>query len=546
MDGRKMIAYVVALCVTLSITLAGLSAQTPTLQGPPPQTPAPPAPTPQSTMPPDRKAYMDAAKIKEPDKKIEAMEKLIADFPKSQNLYSAHQAIFETLVKAHPDQKPRILASADKAIESAPEFIRTYICSGLAEKLFEAGIMLDDAERIIKRGLALAEEALAKQKRQQESGYYAMLGRIYVKQGKLKDAETNLKLATELNPQLSSASLGLAELYMKRGVEKLALEAYSTAAVSSKLPADARKQMEALYNKSNPGSPGGLESVLDKKYSQLFPSPVKVEDYKPSAKRTTRTALAEVFTGSGCPPCTAADLAFDAMMERYTRDELTVLMYHLHIPAPDPMTNPSTQARAKFYTIQGVPGYAIDGKQSGGGGSRDMTQSFYDRVNPDVEKELETASEAELKLDASMEGSTVKAKASVKNVKSDSANLKLHIVLAEEKLRYTGENGIRFHPMVVRSVAGPEYGGFAVTAKDSQSFDWTFDVNAISAEAKKHLDEYEKAGHRGESFTFSEKKDKIDPENLTVVAFVQDEKTKAVLQSTLLRLRRPVASNNNR
>jgi len=148
-----------------------------------------------------------------------------------------------------------------------------------------------------------------------------------------------------------------------------------------------------------------------------------------------------------------------------------------------------------------------------------------------------------VKLEASIEGSTVKTKATVANVKSDSANLKLHIVLAEEKLRFSGENGIRFHPMVVRSVAGPEYGGFAITAKDNQSFDWTFDVNAISGEAKKHLDEYEKAGHRGEPFTFTEKKHSIDPENLTVVAFVQDEKTKAILQTTLLKLKRPLASN---
>ena len=178
-----------------------------------------------------------------------------------------------------------------------------------------------------------------------------------------------------------------------------------------------------------------------------------------------------------------------------------------------------------------MPAYAIDGKQSGGGGPRDMTQSFYDRVNPDVEKQLETAAEADLKLEASQDGSTVKAKAMLSNVKSESANLKVHILLAEEKIRFSGENGIRFHPMVVRSIAGPEYGGFAVTEKGGQKFDWTFDINAVSAEAKKHLDEYEKAGHRGEPFTFSEKKDKIDPENLTVVAFVQDEKTKAILQS---------------
>jgi tetratricopeptide (TPR) repeat protein len=528
MSGRNMLTSVLLLGVMLCLSLAGISAQTPT------------------AVPPDRKALTDAGKIKEPDKKIEALEKVIADFPKSQSLYSAHQAIFETLVKSYPDQKERILASANKAIDTAPEFIRSFLCSSVANRLFEAGIMLDDAERFVKRGLALTDEAIVKQKNQQESGYYATLGRIYVKQGKLKDAEKNLKRARELNPQLSSASLGLAELYMKKGDEKQAFDAYSTAAVSSKMTPESRKQLETLYAKSNQGSPAGLEEMLDKKYSQLFPIPVKVEDYKPTARRTNRTALAEVFTGSGCPPCTAADLGFDAMLERYSRDELAILMYHLHIPAPDPMTNPSTQARGKFYAIQGVPGYAIDGKQSGGGGSRDMTQSFYDRVNPDVEKELETPAEADLKLDASIEGSTVKARATVAHVKSDSAALKLHIVLAEEKIRYTGENGIRFHPMVVRSVAGPEYGGFAVTSKDSQSFDWSFDVNAVSAEAKKHLDEYEKAGHRGDPFTFSEKKDKIDPENLTVVAFVQDEKTKAVLQSTLVRLKRPLASNNNR
>jgi tetratricopeptide (TPR) repeat protein len=529
MSGRNMLTSVLLLVAMLSLTLAGISAQTPT------------------AIPPDRKALTDATKIKEPDKKIEALEKVIADFPKSQQaVYSAHQAIFETLVKSYPDQKERILASANKAIDTAPEFIRAFLCSSLANRLLEAGIMLDDAEGFIKKGLALTEEAIAKQKNQQESGYYATLGRIYVKQGKLKDAEKNLKRARELNPQLSSASLGLAELYMKRGDEKQALDAYSTAAISSKMTPESRKQLETLYAKYNTGAGASLDEMLDKKYSQLYPIPVKVEDYKPSAKRTTRTALAEVFTGSGCPPCAAADLGFDAMMERYDRSELTVLMYHLHIPAPDPMTNPSTQSRAKYYSIQGVPGYAIDGKQSGGGGSRDMTQGFYDRVNPDVEKQLESPAEADLKLDASIEGSTVKAKATVANVKNDSANLKLHIVLAEEKIRFSGENGIRFHPMVVRSIAGPEYGGFAVTSKASQSFDWTFDVTAASAEAKKHLDEYEKAGHRGEAFTFTEKKDKIDPENLTVVAFVQDEKTKAILQSTLLRLKRPLASNGNR
>src|SRR5262249_23603191 len=161
----------------------------------------------------------------------------------------------------------------------------------------------------------------------------------------------------DFNPNLVSASTGLAELYLKKGDEKQALETYAQAAANGKLSAEARKQFESLYSKLNKGSLQGLEEMLDAKYAKLYTVQFKAEHYNPSEKRTKRTVLAEVFTGSGCPPCVAADLGFDAMMERYKRDELAVLMYHLHIPAPDPMTNPATQARSKFYGVMSVPSF---------------------------------------------------------------------------------------------------------------------------------------------------------------------------------------------
>jgi tetratricopeptide (TPR) repeat protein len=496
-------------------------------------------------MSPDRKALTDATRIKEPDKKIEALEKFIADNPRSTSLFAAHQAIFETLVKNYPDQKEKILAQAGLAIEKAQDFSRPFVYDTLANRLFDAGVMLDEAEKLATKGLAVTEEELLKQAKQRKSGYYATLGRINLKQGKLKEAEQHLKQARDFNPNLVSASIGLAELYVEKGDEKLALETYVTAAARGKLPPEPRKQFESLYSKSNKGSLQGLEEMLDAAYTRLYPLPIKVEHYRPSDKRANRTVLAEVFTGSGCPPCVAADLGFEAMMERYKRDELAVLMFHLHIPMPDPMTNPATQARAKFYGVSSVPSFTIDGKLSGSGGTREMTQSFYDRVNPDVEKQLETAAAADLKLDVALDGLTVKTKVAVSNIKSESDKLKLQIVLAEDKLRYTGENGIRFHPMVVRALAGPEYGGLAITSKDGQSFDWSFDVSAIKAEVKKHLDEYEKSGLRGDAFTFSEKKDEIDPNNLTVVAYVQDETSKTVLQAVLMKAKSSLTSNAN-
>ena len=52
---------------------------------------------------------------------------------------------------------------------------------------------------------------------------------------------------------------------------------------------------------------------------------------------------------------------------------------------------------------------------------------------------------------------------------------------------------------------------------------WEFDLAKISDAIKQHLDAYEAGGHRGNTFTFTEKKYAIDPKELSVVAFVQDD-----------------------
>ena len=123
-----------------------------------------------------------------------------------------------------------------------------------------------------------------------------------------------------------------------------------------------------------------------RKYLEVNPPVFHVEPYKPTEKRSDRIVLTEVFTGSGCPPCVAADLAAELAMERYGKD-LAVIMYHEHIPQPDPMTTPQTTARFKYYAGTGVPTVVIDGVTSpGGGGPRDRTKAVYDRITKEIEK----------------------------------------------------------------------------------------------------------------------------------------------------------------
>jgi hypothetical protein len=357
-----------------------------------------------------------------------------------------------------------------------------------------------------------------------------------------------LKDAYSANPEIPAAAIGLAELSEKKGDNKTALDYWTTAALTGRLSVDDRGKFEALYKKVN-GSVDTLDAALDARYKSAFPLPIHPEAYKATSARTKRMVLAEVFTGAGCPPCVSVDLGFDGALERYSRKDVAVLMYHMHIPAPDPLTSQWTDSRGKAYAITGVPNFAVDGeKDNRGGGGRENTKASYERIVAKLDKALETAPEADLQLTASLEGNTVRVKATPSNVKDGKDKVQLQIVLVEELISYSGENGIRFHPMVVRNIANldvpakattpatPPVGGFAIDRANPAAAEYTFDLAKISADAKTYLDDYEKNGRHGPETKFSKKPVQVNTANLSVVAFLQEEPSKKVLQSAYVKI----------
>lgn len=554
----------------MMLCAAILSAQTPAKQKADKQQPtdakgkedAKPKP---SGPPPEWQVYYKANGITDPQKKLEALEKVLKDFPKAEGFFrfQVNQSILSTMIKALPDQKERILAHARTWADKASAEHRNNVLNTIATTLLDAGIMLDEAQSFVEKGLAeldekkyvenrkksMAEakmpvpsdEELAKSFRSTRAGSLSVLGRIQFKKGNSAEAEKYLKESYDANPTITATAVTLAEISEKSGDEKTALHYLSVAILSGRVKKEDRERFENLYRKTHNNSLDGMEAMLDERYKQVFPPPIHVDDYQPTELRSKRVVLAEVFTGSGCPPCVAADLAFDAVMERYSRDEVAVLMYHQHIPSPDPMTNKATQKRYNFYGGGGVPVFIIDGKKDGGGGPRDSTRVFYNRVNPVIEKELEVAAEANIKLNAVMDGSTVKIRAEVENIKGVEGPIRLQVALAEDLLRYSGENGIRFHPMVVRALAGHDSGGFVVEATSPAAFEHAFDISKIVGEIKTHLDEFETNRNKDlpadskSKFAFAEKKHEIDSGKLSVVAFIQDEKTKKILQAVYIK-----------
>lgn len=311
--------------------------------------------------PTDQKAYTEASRIKDPQKKIAALEKFLEQYPESNMTGSAHLDILDALIKSQPESKDKILARAEAALQKAlsPLSPGAY-ASGIASRLMKAGL-LAEAEQYALKSVALMEEQVAqavKDIQRQKARPLSVLGQSLLRQGKLKEAEQKLREAYALNPQTEGVATSLAEMAEKNGKEK---EAFGYLLAAGRLKPAERQKLETFWRKSHGGSLAGLEEELDARYHKDYSNLISVTRYQPTAKRSSRAVLAEVFTGAACPPCVSATLEFEAMRRRYSREEFIVLMYHQHIPAPDPMTNPASQARYAYYGGSGVPSYTIDG-----------------------------------------------------------------------------------------------------------------------------------------------------------------------------------------
>lgn len=254
---------------------------------------------------------------------------------------------------------------------------------------------------------------------------------------------------------------------------------------------------------------------------------IKPEPFPGRKSKSDRAILVELFTGTECPPCVAADMAFDALPKAFKSSEVVVLQYHLHIPGPDPLTNPETETRAKYYgrQIEGTPAIFFNGKTAaGGGGPRDAAMEKFKEYKAVVEPLLEKAAGATLLASAKKTGEDVTISAEVKDLSEVGNNIRLNMVLVEKEVRYQGGNKQKKHHHVVRSFpAGVE--GIPMMEKNGKK------------EAKVNLEELRKKWSAyldqiAKEEPFSGKGRPLNFTDLLAVVFIQNMATGEILQST--------------
>jgi len=291
----------------------------------------------------------------------------------------------------------------------------------------------------------------------------------------------------------------------------------------------------ALKKSATPEKLKDMEARIEKLEQPAFAEYAKTAlDFTPAKfagrkGKSDRAVLIELFTGAMCPPCVAADLAFDAVEKAFPSKDVVLLQYHLHIPGPDALTNGDCEKRGEFYgrTLRGTPTIYFNGKSDKnlqGGGGREDAEEKYKEYREALEGMLEKPASAQLQAKAVRKGDKIAIQASVKDLAKPGESTRLRLALVEDWVRYKSRNGMLYHHRVVRAFPGGA-AGLALT-KANVDHAVTIDLGELRTGLNKYLDDFAK----NES-PFPDAHRPLRLRNLHVVAFVQHDDTYEVLQA---------------
>lgn len=306
--------------------------------------------------------------------------------------------------------------------------------------------------------------------------------------------------------------------------------------IDPKGPLDVQLQLlstvaEALRGANQKDEATALDSRIEKLEGQAYDEYAKKAlNYKPvkfagRTGKSSRAMLVELFTGAQCPPCVAADMAFDGLEKTYGPGEVVLLQYHLHVPAPEALANPDAEARFEFYAeahpkkVRGTPAGLFNGKPDvAGGGPRDEAPEVYKEYCAHINKQLEIPATAKLSISATRKDDKIAIFAKVADIDKPGDKVRLRLALVEDWVRFRGGNGMQYHHRVVRAMPGGVK-GIALKAKDAEH-----KASVDLAELRKSLNTYLDAD-------YPEGPRPMRLRHLHVVAFVQDDATAEVLQA---------------
>jgi hypothetical protein len=148
----------------------------------------------------------------------------------------------------------------------------------------------------------------------------------------------------------------------------------------------------------------------------------------------------------------------------------------------------------------------------------------YDNCRSAIDLSLEKASQVILKASAVQKANKITITAEASGVQTPGDKVRLRLALVEETVTYKGANGIPAYHSVVRALPGGA-AGLALKEKTGKQ-EATVDLDDLRKALKKYLDDY---AEKEDSFPNKERP--LELKKLRLVAFVQDDKSREILQA---------------
>ncbi|CAN5179386.1 hypothetical protein BH11PLA2_BH11PLA2_07380 [soil metagenome] len=385
----------------------------------------------------------------------------------------------------------------------------------------------EDAEAAYENAAVVLKQAAAKKMPADEvRSIIDRVSKMATANGRRWDRYVTLKLADLLAGQPEYAEVALAQA---RKAERMltdddeitirmaTLEALVKTLLAAKKTDDAKPYQTQLVK---------LEAREWLEYAKTNPA-FKVEEYKGRKAKNDRVILVETFSGANFEASAAVDLARDGLLKMYKPSEVIVLTYHLPLNNEvDALTVNDNYDRMKMYgehvqrgrhgLVAGKPSIGIK-QETGAKDAQLMFETLRDRIN----EELELPAKVKLTLELSPGKDGFQATAKYSELEKPGENMVLRFALAEDRIRYTGSNGVKFHQMVVRALPGGAKGFPLKVAAGEQSV--TVQPHLLKQAMEKFLEEMAKDGDPIPA-------DKVTAlKNLKVVAFIQNDTTSDIL-----------------
>jgi len=294
--------------------------------------------------------------------------------------------------------------------------------------------------------------------------------------------------------------------------------------------------------KAKHGDTKGLAAHLEGVYAAAVQDLAKSTEVT-LPKLATRSVLCELFTSVRADASVAAEMSTAALARRLGTDKLIVVRYHpLDVARRnqangDPLANDASLNRLAYYRGRTIPSIYLDGSRLAGtdGLLADTTRVHRQLVHQTV-KRLAQPSDWSMTLAAQRNGPSIQVTASAKSSKPAEGEYRLRMLLVEERVPMpTASCGIRVQEMVVRWQID---GGDGVAPKDGNfTVSETVSIDHVRKQLNDDLARFE----RLQGMNFPEKP--LELKSLFVIALVQDETTREVLQAKLVPVTSAPASN---